>query len=281
MQEGQPSQTAVMVCMARAIAHLEASVPGFSDLTALALLPDEARARVEQFRSNTAPKGARERFARKFLEGRSQMMAVRTVAIDEAVRQAKAPQVVILGSGLDGRAWRMPELGDAVVFEIDHPDTQREKVTRSAALTRTAREVRFVPVDFTRDRLDDKLAAAGHDPARPTTWIWEGVVMYLTREEVEATLAVIARRSTAGSALAIAYMAPGVILPLARLLVRRLGEPFRSVYKAPAMKELLSAHGFTVTRDDDIPTIARRLSDAAGKATRAMKHVRIVVADRR
>ena len=30
------------------------------------------------------------------------------------------------------------------------------------------------------------LAAAGHDPTRPTTWIWEGVVMYLTKAEVEA-----------------------------------------------------------------------------------------------
>src|SRR5207245_167359 len=137
-------------------------------------------------------------------KGRAQMMAVRTVAIDEEVRAAAAPQVVILGAGFDGRAWRMPELAGTVVFEVDHPDTQRDKVARAAALPRLAREIRFVPVDFTRESLEEKLAAAGHDPARPTTWLWEGVVMYLTRPEIQATLAVVARRSTPGSRLVIA-----------------------------------------------------------------------------
>jgi len=65
-----------------------------------------------------------------------------------------------------------------------------------------------------------------------------------------------------------------------RLLVRRIGEPFRSVYKAPAMKEMLAARGFRVIRDDDVPALARPLSERAWKATRALKHIRIVVADR-
>lgn len=279
MQEGRASQTAVMVCMARAIADLEGAVPGFSDPTALPLLPDDARARVERFRVDPTPKDVRTRMAHRFMERRSQMMAVRTVAIDEAMRAAPSSQVVILGAGLDGRAWRMPELRDAIVFEVDHPDSQREKVARAAALPRIASEVRFVAVDFTRDNLDERLAAAGHDPARPTTWIWEGVVMYLTRAEIEATLAVVARRSAAGSRLIIAYAAPGLILPLVRLLVRRIGEPFRSVLRAGAMKSLLAAYDFAIVSDQNVPTIARRLSDGAWRATRAMKHIRIVVAE--
>jgi methyltransferase (TIGR00027 family) len=265
--------------MARAIAHAGQLVPGFSDATALALLPDEARARVERYRAG-GESTRRARMERRFLERRAHMMAVRTVAIDEAVRAAPAPQVVILGAGLDGRAWRMPELRDTVVFEVDHPDSQREKVQRAQALPALARQVRFVPVDFTKDALDERLGVAGHDPARPTMWIWEGVVMYLTRAEVEATLAVVARRSVPGSRLVIAYAAPGLIVPLVRFLVRRLGEPFRSVYTAPAMKALLEAHGLAVVTDDDIPTLARRLSPEAWAATRALKHVRIVVADR-
>ncbi len=279
MREGQASQTAVIVGMGRAVAHLRATVPGFSDPTALALLPAEARARVEQFRDGPPPATTRARLAHKFLERRSQMMAVRTVAIDQAVREAAAPQVVILGAGLDGRAWRMPELRDAVVFEVDHPDTQREKVPRAASLVRVAREVRFVAVDFTRDRLDEKLAAAGHDPAQPTTWIWEGVVMYLTRAEVEATLEVIARRSVPRSRLIIAYAAPAMILPLVRLLVRRVGEPFHSVHTRAEMKETLAERGFAVIRDDDLPALARALSEPTWRATRGLRHLRIVVAE--
>jgi methyltransferase (TIGR00027 family) len=202
------------------------------------------------------------------------------VAIDVAVRATAAPQVVILGAGLDGRAWRMPELSDSVVFEVDHPDTQREKMSRAAALSPLAREVRFVPVDFTRDRLDERLAAAGHDPTRPTTWIWEGVVMYLTRPEIDATLTVIAQRSTPGSRLIIAYAAPSLLLYLLRVLLRRVGEPIRSVFTAATMKSLLAPHGLAVVSDEDVPTLARSLPAAASKTARKLKHLRIVVAER-
>ena len=281
MQEGRASQTAVMVATARALAHLEGSVPGFSDPTAMALIPEEARARVARLGdASGAPQSRRERMSDEFLKGRAQMMAVRTVAIDAEVRAAAARQVVILGAGFDGRAWRMRELGEAVVFEVDHPDTQRDKIGRAAALARRARDVRFVPVDFTRERLDDKLAAAGHDPTRPTTWIWEGVVMYLTRAEIDASLAVVAARSTPGSRLIIAYAAPGLLVPLVRILVRRVGEPLQSVFRPAAMKELLAGAGFAVLRDRDIPTLARALSANTWQATRALKHIRIVAAER-
>ena len=78
-------------------------------------------------------------------------------------------------AGFDGRAYQMSELRDTIVFEIDHPDTQRDKRERARRLLPVAREIRHVPVDFTMDSLEDKLAAAGHDPEKPTTWVWEGV----------------------------------------------------------------------------------------------------------
>jgi hypothetical protein len=53
-------------------------------------------------------------------------------------------------------------------------DGERDRI---GPLTPLAGSLRFTPVDFTRDQLDPALAAAGHDPARPTTWVWEGVVV--------------------------------------------------------------------------------------------------------
>ena len=217
MKPGRESQTAVLVAAARAAAHGRTAGVDFQDPTALALLPEEARRRVEDFRAGVAPKDQRARLAHAFLDRRAKMMVARTIAIDEAVRAAASPQLVILGAGLDGRAWRMPELRDVTVFEVDHPDSQREKQARAAALQRIAREVRFVPVDFARDRLDDALAAAGHDPARPTTWVWEGVVMYLERADIEATLAVIQRRSAPGSQLVVMYLGRSLLLPVIAL----------------------------------------------------------------
>ena len=60
-------------------------------------------------------------------------MTVRSLAIDDAIAAAKNPQLVIQGAGLDGRAFRMPELRDKVVFEVDHPDSQRDKRARYVA----------------------------------------------------------------------------------------------------------------------------------------------------
>ncbi|HEU0176393.1 MAG TPA: class I SAM-dependent methyltransferase [Blastocatellia bacterium] len=279
MKPGHGSQTAVLVCMGRAMAHGMTTESRFSDPTALALLPDDARARVERFRAGEAPKGVRGRLEHTYLEKQSNVMVARTVAIDDAVRGAASPQLVILGAGLDGRAWRMPELGETTVFEVDHPDSQRDKRERVAALTSAARDIRFAPVDFTRDNLDDALAAAGHDPALATTWLWEGVVMYLTQADVEATLTVIERRSAAGSRLIVAYHSPALMLRLIGPIVRRLGEPLRSAFTADTMRTLLARYGFGVVRDDDLPTIGGALSAEIAQATRMMKHLRIAIAN--
>jgi len=271
----------VMVCQARAAAHGHSEVARYSDPTALALLPEEARRAVERFHASAAPANVRERVGRAIFVRRANMMVTRTVAIDDALRAAKSQQVVILGAGLDGRAWRMPELRDVTVFEVDHPDSQRMKRERAAALTPTAKDIRFVAVDFERDSLDAALAAAGHDSAKTTTWIWEGVVMYLERADIESTLAIVRQRSAPRSRLSIAYISPALIRWLAGLFVRRLGEPFRSVFTAEQMKELLSRHGFEVVRDEDVSVIGRALHPALAKTTRPMRHLRIVTAERR
>ena len=266
--------------MGRAVAHEMTTESRFSDPTALALLPDETRARVERFRAGAAPKGIRAHFEHNYLDRQSKIMVARTVAIDDAVRGASSPQLVILGAGLDGRAWRMPELGGTTVFEVDHPDTQRDKRERVAALTQAARDVRFAPVDFTRDNLDDALAAAGHDPALATTWLWEGVVMYLTPADIEATLAIIDHRSAAGSRLIVAYHTPAFMLRLIGPVVRRLGEPLRSSFTPDAMRGLIAGYGFRVVWDADIPTIGGAMSAEIAQATRRWKHLRILIADR-
>jgi methyltransferase (TIGR00027 family) len=282
MRAGQASRTAVLVCMGRAIGHKTTQGTKFSDPTALELLPDRARAYVDGFDPRAPPRGLLARARHGYLRSQSIVMVVRTVEIDEGIRTADpgVRQLVILGAGLDGRAWRMGELRDWTVFEVDHPDSQREKKPRTARLTPTASDVRFVPVDFTRDSLDGSLAKAGHDPSKPTVWVWEGVVMYLSPDQVRATLGVIARRSAAGSRLLVTYHAPAALLWLVGFAVRRLGEPFRSRYAPEAMRALLEEHGLRVVRDDTVPGHgARHGLDLMGRQ-RYLKHLRVATADR-
>ena len=65
----------------------------------------------------------------------------------------------------------MRELVTSLVFEVDHPDSQQQKLQRVASLTREAREARSVPVDFSRGDLAHALEAAGHDARLPTAWL--------------------------------------------------------------------------------------------------------------
>ncbi|HYP98937.1 MAG TPA: class I SAM-dependent methyltransferase [Polyangiaceae bacterium] len=282
MRPGQESKTAVMVCMGRALADSDPTLPGFSDPTAFELLPEEARRRVERVRAEGIPKrGLKKAIEHGFLLRQSKVMAARTLEIDAAVREAASPQVVILGAGLDGRAWRMPELCDVSVFEVDHPDSQREKRKRVASLAPVAKDVRFVPVDFAHDDLEQALASAGHDASRPTTWVWEGVVMYLTQRAIDATLAVIARRSAQGSRLIVVYHCPRLILRLLGPGLRWWGEPLRSAFRPEKMRDLLSGYGFHVERDRSAAEVGRAISAELGASTRVAEHLRIAVADLR
>ena len=280
MRPGQASQTAVMVCSGRALAHGRTSAKAFSDPVALSLLPDEARSEVERARRGEAPRGLRERLSRAAMEHRSHMMVARTVEIDAAVRQVASPQVVILGAGLDGRAWRMPELRNSIVFEVDHPDSQRDKRARAAGLTATAKEVRFVGVDFATDHLDTRLHEAGRDPKVPTMWVWEGVVMYLTASQADATLAVVQKRSAEKSRVVVAYFQPTALLWIIRPVLARVGEPLRSTHTTEQMRALLGRFGFHAQRDVDVASVAAELSVGEPGAMRRMRHLRIVTADR-
>jgi methyltransferase (TIGR00027 family) len=271
------------VCTGRALAHERATSPRFSDPTALALLNEEERALLEKLRADPASqKDFRSRMRAKYLRALATIMVARTVSIDDAVRAAHARQVVILGAGLDGRAWRMRELKDAIVFEVDHPDSQREKIARieRAQLKPTAGEVRFVPVDFTRDSLDAALAQAGHDASAPTKWIWEGVVMYLTPAQIDATLEVVRARSAPSSPLAVVYHSPALILVVIRFFLRRVGEPLRSAFTPEQMGAVLARHGFRVTSDSSMAEIARTLGLDAGRKLGYGAHIRAVFAVR-
>jgi methyltransferase (TIGR00027 family) len=207
------------------------------------------------------------------------MMALRTVAIDAAVRDAIADgarQLVILGAGYDGRAWRLPELAGVKVFEVDHPATQGDKRARIAELPPPVGEVTFVPVDFERDALGDALGSAGHDGSAPTCWIWEGVVMYLTRDAVRGTLAAVAQRSAPGSTLIVNYHTTRRGL-FAQLIFRLIGEPQISAWTPEEMAADLRSVGFEVREDSGMAAWNERFAEGRGRVERGA-YMRVVVA---
>jgi methyltransferase (TIGR00027 family) len=177
------------------------------------------------------------------------------------------------------------------VFEVDHPASQADKRERAEALGPTPNGLRFVPVDFAADPLGPALAAAGHDASRATTWVWEGVVAYLTPAEVRATARTVAALSAPGSRLVVTYQVPSRSAALGRRLARAMlrlatrqdpmaSEPWRSTWTQAAMREVLEGAGFAVASDDGLVDLARGLGITIAHH-RAVVSGRVAVADLR
>src|SRR5512136_788710 len=117
-------------------------------------------------------------------------------------------QLVILGAGLDSRAYRFDGLKDRVkVFELDHPASQVDKLVRlQAVFGRIPAHVSYVPVDFNTQTLEQRLPDSGYDPNLKTLYIWQGVTMYLTAEAVDDTLRFVVQHSVPGSAIVFDYI---------------------------------------------------------------------------
>jgi methyltransferase (TIGR00027 family) len=257
MREGKPSFTAAAVAAARGIARVDPLAIGLVD-GALGLL-------VRAGRTGSLPAAAINAASLGLVDH----VEMRTLAIDAAVREGVLggiAQLVILGAGLDARAWRMPELAGVHVFEIDHPSTQAYKRARVGGRTPTARDVRFVPVDFARDSLSESLAGAGHDAKAPTFWIWEGVTPYLPLAATRATLAAAATRCAPESRLAVTYGTPEgtpfgpTAMRAARLAFRAIGEEIVGLLTPEAMRAELEAAEFHVVTDES----AREWGDRYG-----------------
>ena len=101
---------------------------------------------------------------------------------DEYFRRAAADgvrQVVILAAGLDSRAYRLSSPAATTIFELDRPqvlDFKREVLTGQGAQPRAER--REIAVDLREDR-PQALRDGGFDPAEPSAWIAEGLLIYL------------------------------------------------------------------------------------------------------
>src|SRR5262245_58323316 len=192
--------------MGRALAHARGWPRGFDDPFALELLPDEVREAARRGIERRWPRDPREVMLRAIAFTTSRMMGPRTLAIDDALLGLPAgAQVVLLGAGLDARAHRLHSLREATVFELDHPATQAWKRARAEGLPVRARSLVYVPIDFERDSLEGALERAGHCAELHTVWVWEGVITYLRREGIAATLSVLERRSAPGSRLVLTY----------------------------------------------------------------------------
>jgi methyltransferase (TIGR00027 family) len=285
---GRPSRTAEYMALFRAVETAEHPRRRlFEDPFAAGLLTGRLKALAAFARLPVVG-----RLAPHFLDlgwPRTRSSAVvRTRLIDDIVRQAVhggARQVLLLGAGFDSRPYRLEQLRDFQVFEVDHPSTQKAKRQRlDARLGRLARNIHFVPVDFEKDGLETTRLHAGFDTAVAAVAVWEGVVSCLTPAAADRNFRMLALESQ----LIFTYGRRGaldgsVAFREARRWqssLRSTGEPFIFGFDPSGLAAYLRPRGFALVRDVSTAEAAKSYSDTLRRNEPGSELYRIATARR-
>lgn len=265
--ENKASITALMSAFARAYHSQNSNEILFDDYMARALMTDEEYSMMRQYIISGidffAPDkkdsfGDDEEMLRWIVETQlAPTPLARAKFCDDSLKTAVmtgTEQYVILGAGLDTFAWRESELMQKLsVFEVDHPLTQKDKKQRLERAKLDMREnLHFVPVDFTKDNLRDRLAENGFDENKKTFFSWLGVSYYLSQDEIGGFLENLSSFAADGSTLLFDYADENLFTSDVRLVQNMLamaqagGEPMKSCFSYGCLEKLLSKYNFLI-----------------------------------
>jgi methyltransferase (TIGR00027 family) len=193
--------------------------------------------------------------------GVTEYLITRTRVIDDALERRIGEgiqQLVILGAGFDSRAYRFEALkGKARVFEVDHPATQAVKLEKLNKIFRKIPDqVTYVPVDFEKENLAERLKTCGYREDLKTFFIWEGVIYYLEQPAIDATLEFVAKHSVPGSSIIFDYMYASALEARRRVEVRNMrryrrftGEDLRFGIEEGKVESFLARYGLHVIQN--------------------------------
>lgn len=113
------------------------------------------------------------------------MVLARTEHSDEIIRSIPGlRQIVLVGAGLDMRAFRHAHIDSLTCFEIDLPEmlAERDRILQQLSAPQNFQRVK-IPADFLRDNLTERIYhCEKFDPKMPTAFIYEGCSMYFNEE---------------------------------------------------------------------------------------------------
>jgi methyltransferase (TIGR00027 family) len=176
-------------------------------------------------------------------------LPVRTRYFDDQIIRAarRNPQIVLLGAGLDTRAFRLPLPASCSVFEIDYAEafTEKEAILSTAA---AGVKRRCVHADLSGP-WTEALLDAGFDQRTPTIWLAEGLFYYLEAIGAESLVRAAAALSAKSSAFLADIFGTGLLglESMAPLVTARnkAGHPLPFCTDSP--EALFTAAGWTNT----------------------------------
>jgi methyltransferase (TIGR00027 family) len=200
-----------------------------------------------------------------FPDGMYEYVIARTRYFDAAFTEALKhgfDQIVIFGAGFDSRALRFSKLNKGTrVFELDAPTTQQEKLKAYQSKKLVIPEnLIFVPINFNKDSVVDKMAQAGFVAGRKSLFLLEAVTMYLPQDAVESTFRFISDVSGNGSVIVFDYIYAGVLRKENRYYGERerslktlakVGEEWTFALEEGEVEQFLKKHGFALANNSD------------------------------
>ncbi|MBA4496339.1 class I SAM-dependent methyltransferase [Paenactinomyces guangxiensis] len=213
----------------------------------------------------------------------------RTRLIDDHLTNALEKgikQVVILGSGFDSRAYRIPGMVRIRVFEVDQPRTllvKRKKLKRIQG--NLPEEVAFVETDLNVQKLEQTLIHAGFNLTLPAFFIWEGVTNYLTEQAVDMTLRFISTTAP-GSFILFTYVHKHTVDKLGEdkrtrriyRLLQRIGEPWTFGMIPEELPSYLESRGLKLIEDVNSLEFRKRYLNPCGPHMKGYKFYRAALA---
>ena len=211
----------------------------------------------------------------------------RAAFCEEALKtslQTGTKQYVILGAGLDTFAFREQEfLKRYEVFELDHPLTQKDKKERIRRAGWTLPDkLHFVPIDFTKDEIGEKLIESGFKPEKKSFFSWLGVCMYLEQSAIEKVLQNLSTLAADGSVLIFDYADDGLFQAEERRVQNMLamakagGEEMKSCFDQMSLELMLSSHHFLTYEHLSRREIQNRFFSERNDWLSAFEHINYV-----
>ena len=296
------SITALMSSFGRAFHAENEEHPVFADYLAKGLMTEEEYAAVGSyiiggarfFEPETDPEKQEPReLLRRLVNVHIAPSPLCRAAYTEQALKAAAltgtGQYVILGAGLDTFAFREKDFSSKHrVFEVDRPPTQADKKERIARAGWTIpANLTFVPVDFAKDSLTERLIACGFDPSAKSFFSWLGVTYYLSEEAIGKTLAELSSLCADGSELVFDYPDESFFDAAERrvqntiMMAKAGGEPMQSSFSYSELEWLLKKYGFMIYELLTPGDIQRDIIGRAGAEMKAFEHVNYCLAVRK
>ena len=139
----------------------------------------------------------------------------------------------------------------------------------------------------TKDRLTERLTAAGFDPPVKSFFSWLGVTYYLSAEAIDKTFAELSLLCAEGSTLVFDYLDENFFAACEErvqntvMMAKAGGEAMQAAFSCGELEKLLETHGFLIYQLLTPEEIQRDVIDRAGAALKAFEHVNYCLAVRK